>query len=116
MHQLSKDRKTDVLEDIIRHFGNQMHQDKDYTYTEASNETPTDNIKDTTPQNNREDTAIDCKVNPQTTKAVTTNAEDGTSSKSPNLCGQQAECRRDEHCDRKIRMWQNSEKPNRLIY
>ena len=43
--QLSKNRQTDIEADLIRQFENQIQQDKDGTYAEDWNKTPTDDIK-----------------------------------------------------------------------
>ena len=86
-------RQKNMLEDMIGQFENQMQHHKYWTYTEARNETPTNYIKDSTQQNNRPDTISDCTVNPHTTIAVTSNAENGASSESPKICELQAKCK-----------------------
>ena len=98
--QLSDERKTDTLDDIIWQFENYMQQDKDWTYNEARNERATNGIKDSTHQNKRPDTTNDCTVNPHKTIAVTSNGENSASIESPKKCWQLAKCKTDEHCDR----------------
>ena len=82
-NQLSKDRKRDTLEDIIRQFENQMQQDKVWTHTKVRNETTQDDIKDSTQQNHEQDTTNGCTVNPHKTLTVTSNTENGANSESP---------------------------------
>ena len=68
-------------------------------------ETLTDDIKDSSWWNNESDTMNVCTANPKTTIAVMSNAENGASSKSPKIYGQQAKCKTDEDVDWNIRTW-----------
>ena len=67
-YQLSKDRKTDTLEDILRPFENQTQQDNDLTLTEAKQDTYATYMKDNTNITDlQKDRAVDNKINRELT-------------------------------------------------
>ena len=47
-----------------------MQQEKDYTFTEARHETPTDDMKANTQYNNGPETNNDCTPNPKATNVM----------------------------------------------
>ena len=54
--------ETDTLEDIIWQYKNQTQQGKDWTYTKARHETPTDDMKTITHENNGQETTGDSNI------------------------------------------------------
>ena len=57
----------------VGQFENKTQQDKDWTYTKARHEPPTDDMEASTQYNNGLETANDCAVSPLTTNIKGTN-------------------------------------------
>ena len=118
--QLSKDRKTVMVEDIIRQFENQTQHDTHWRFTEARLDSQTATIKTSTQYTNGTGTTSNCTVNSNTTNApqydiVVDNKENNCQiMQSSKKGGQQKRHKTEEHCDTNIQTCygRKAKKPN----